>query len=300
MELEDGGRIDVDRPADPLVATRPSTQLKDESTLTLATEPPLGYHRLRARWPGGEATTALIVTPAFLGLPGPARRRSRLGTGHPALQRPLARVVGHRRPRGPARLSSPGPGPTSAPTSCWSTRSRRPSRVAPMEPSPYLPSSRAFVNPIYLRVDDDPRVRRPPARGPERRSRRWRATYTASSTTSTRSTGTPHGQRRRRHCVWCTPYPEARSENGTTAATSSGRAPSLRDFATWCALSELHGPDWHEWPEELQAPGSRAGRGLSRQPPGRRGLLQLAPVGPRRAARRRADVPLSTPACGSA
>ena len=28
--------------------------------------------------------------------------------------------------------------------------------VAPMEPSPYLPTSRRFVNPIYIRVEDVP------------------------------------------------------------------------------------------------------------------------------------------------
>src|SRR5665811_2573737 len=30
--------------------------------------------------------------------------------------------------------------------------------VAPMEPSPYLPTSRRFVNPIYIRVEDIPEM----------------------------------------------------------------------------------------------------------------------------------------------
>jgi 4-alpha-glucanotransferase len=31
---------------------------------------------------------------------------------------------------------------------------------------------------------------------------------------------------------------------------------SLRDFATWCALSVQHGPGWNTWPEQLQDPAS--------------------------------------------
>ena len=33
---------------------------------------------------------------------------------------------------------------------------------------------------------------------------------------------------------------------------------SLDDFAIWCALAEQHGPDWHRWPEELAHPASPA------------------------------------------
>ena len=28
----------------------------------------------------------------------------------------------------------------------------------------------------------------------------------------------------------------------------------LEDFATWCALSEAHGADWHTWPAPLRHP----------------------------------------------
>jgi 4-alpha-glucanotransferase len=34
----------------------------------------------------------------------------------------------------------------------------------------------------------------------------------------------------------------------------------LDDFATWCALAHVHGPDWHTWPAELRAPDSPAVR----------------------------------------
>ena len=43
--------------------------------------------------------------------------------------------------------------------------------VPPMEPSPYLPSTRRFFNPLYLRLERIPGVRRPATR-PARRGRR--------------------------------------------------------------------------------------------------------------------------------
>ena len=33
---------------------------------------------------------------------------------------------------------------------------------------------------------------------------------------------------------------------------------ALRDFAVWSALSEIHGTDWRQWPEELRDPRSTA------------------------------------------
>ena len=44
----------------------------------------------------------------------------------------------------------------SAPTSSSSTRCTRRRPVPPMAPSPYLPVTRRFANPIYLRVEDVP------------------------------------------------------------------------------------------------------------------------------------------------
>lgn len=32
---------------------------------------------------------------------------------------------------------------------------------------------------------------------------------------------------------------------------------ALEDHALWCALAEVHGPDWHAWPEALRDPAPR-------------------------------------------
>ena len=59
--------------------------------------------------------------------------------------------------------------------------------VPPMEPSPYLPTTRRFVNPLYIRVEDIPEIGyvsrgRAPAAGVARRRRPRRSTPTTSST----------------------------------------------------------------------------------------------------------------------
>ena len=42
------------------------------------------------------------------------------------------------------------------------------------------------------------------------------------------------------------------------AAFRERQGRSLDDFATWCALAEKHGADWHDWPDELRHPASPA------------------------------------------
>ena len=226
--------------------------LKDESALALAADAPLGYHRLRACWPGGEASTALIVTPEFLGFPErlgddrvwglatqlySVRSRESWGIGDLADLRALATWSGSELGADYLLVN-----PLSAAEP-----------VPPMEPSPYLPSSRAYVNPVYLRVHDIPEYDDLPAADRSKiealesdvhsklddldlidRDTAWSAKVAALRLLH----AVPRGSRRERA------YREYVDQEGT----------ALRDFATWCALSEVHGPDWHEWPTELGHP----------------------------------------------
>jgi 4-alpha-glucanotransferase len=112
--------------------------------------------------------------------------------------------------------------------------------VPSVQPSPYSPSSRRFANPIYLSVEDteayrraDPGVRarvdalRLPADG-ERidYDEVWRA--------------------KREALDLLFPYAEPVGDLDAT----------LRDFATFCALAEVHGHYWQAWPEALRRPDS--------------------------------------------
>ncbi|HET9518204.1 MAG TPA: 4-alpha-glucanotransferase, partial [Actinoplanes sp.] len=114
----------------------------------------------------------------------------------------------------------------------------------PVPASPYSPSSRRFANPLYLRVADtheyamaDPALRaevdalRPtePADGLIDYTAVWQAKRAALQ------------------LLWPLAGP-----------IDLDADPGLRDFATFCALAEVHGPHWPSWPPELRRPDSPA------------------------------------------
>lgn len=107
----------------------------------------------------------------------------------------------------------------------------------PQEPSPYLPATRRFLHPLYLRVDDVPdELRADVAALRERstidRDAAWRAKRAALEAA----------------------FRTVDDDGGRFAEWRSAVGRPLQDWATWCALADEHGPDWHAWPEELQHP----------------------------------------------
>ncbi|MFB9907027.1 4-alpha-glucanotransferase [Allokutzneria oryzae] len=113
-----------------------------------------------------------------------------------------------------------------------------PNLTKPVEPSPYSPSSRQFVNPLYLRVEHTDAY----ARADE---------ATRARVDALRA---PNGDRIDYDEVW-------RAKRGALEllwpfAEVAEPDAALRDFATFCALAEEHGPRWREWPEELRHPRS--------------------------------------------
>jgi 4-alpha-glucanotransferase len=91
----------------------------------------------------------------------------------------------------------------------------------PVQRSPYSPSSRRFANPLYLRV---PGV--------------------AAET----------GPLIDYDAVWSAKL-AALERLWSGQASVPELDPDLRDFATFCALAERHGPDWRKWPAGLRHPG---------------------------------------------
>ena len=155
VELEDGSarRCDqVDHWVEPWDVD--GTRI-GEATFTTPTDLPLGYHVLRARSGSSEARTHLIVTPGWLGLPERAAAGRSWG---------FATQLYSVRSRGSWGL---GDLTDLTDLAVWSAADLGADYVlanplhaaeplAPMEPSPYLPSTRRFFNPIYLRVERIP------------------------------------------------------------------------------------------------------------------------------------------------
>ena len=226
---------------------------------------PLGWHVLHAQsgegtGAGGRAASAsLVITPARLDNPLGDQRAWGLmaqlysvrstrswGIGDFADLADLAAIAGAQYGAGfvlvnPLHAAAPAP---------------------PVEPSPYLPTSRRFFHPIYLRVEDVPEyaylaaddraridalaVRMHEANSdPDRLDRD--ATYAAKLEALT--------------LIYAVSRRAAREQQFAAFRARGGEA--LQDFALWCALTEKFAPDAPEW--DVQPSGPRSAFALDQK-----------------------------------
>ncbi|GAA3229556.1 4-alpha-glucanotransferase [Actinocorallia longicatena] len=120
------------------------------------------------------------------------------------------------------------------------------SPVSPIEPSPYLPVSRRYTSPLYLRVSALPEFDAHPDR--------WTFLGRLESIDTLD-----------RDRVWKVKDEILRALFALFTPDNSYRAyrrregSALTGFATWCALAELYGADWRGWPSH-EPGGARAER----------------------------------------
>jgi 4-alpha-glucanotransferase len=123
----------------------------------------------------------------------------------------------------------------------------------PTEPSPYNPSTRVFRNPLYLRVGDVPELAALDPAG------RARVEGLAGA-----GRGLLDRDRIDRPAVYQLKDTALRLAHGALARLPERRAglaayraatPSLERFATFCALQQVHGQDWRDWPAAYRHPG---------------------------------------------
>ncbi|GAA1749082.1 4-alpha-glucanotransferase [Aeromicrobium alkaliterrae] len=114
----------------------------------------------------------------------------------------------------------------------------------PLVRSPYSPASRRFASPLYLRVTATQAFASAPA---DLRDR------VAALAPEPGADLIDHDE------VWDAKRAalELLWEHGTDRTTPE-QEPELRAFATWAALTEVHGADWRSWPDELRDPSSPA------------------------------------------
>ncbi|MGH3764849.1 MAG: 4-alpha-glucanotransferase [Pseudonocardiaceae bacterium] len=110
--------------------------------------------------------------------------------------------------------------------------------ISPVQPSPYSPSSRRFINPLYLSISDIAGYRRAdPALRAEVDALRVRS-----------------GDRIDYDAVWQAKRAALELLWQAEGAPHPAMPTGLRDFATFCALAERHGPRWSSWPAGLRHP----------------------------------------------
>ncbi len=127
--------------------------------------------------------------------------------------------------------------------------------LPPVSPSPYLPMTRRQVSPLYLRIEDIAEYAGLSAGGRARVEALAVPLRTASTTAALID----------RDAVWTAkrtalelirPVPLSASRQAELDAFAERDRRATQDWATWCAIAEVHGPDWRSWPSALTDPGS--------------------------------------------
>ncbi|WP_024288903.1 4-alpha-glucanotransferase [Cellulomonas sp. KRMCY2] len=125
--------------------------------------------------------------------------------------------------------------------------------IVPITPSPYLPSTRRFVSPLYLRVEDIPETGYLPVA--ERSLVEWQAEVARPLSTGAGPID--------RDAVWSAKRvalevvfaaPRSAARQAAFVAFRAHQGPGLEDFATWCALAEHY--EGRPWPAEADDRGS--------------------------------------------
>jgi 4-alpha-glucanotransferase len=127
----------------------------------------------------------------------------------------------------------------------------------PLSNSPYLPMTRRYVSPLYLRIEDIPEYQR------LTRDQRQQSAVLAGPLRA--ASRTPElidrdavwaAKRQVLEMIFATGMAAEREAEYLEYASRQGRA--LTDWAAWCALAEIHGADWRRWPADLADPGRAA------------------------------------------
>jgi len=268
IELEDGGRLQLEQEDRWVEPHAVDGQLLGEASFRLPADLPLGWHELCAVLPdpsggtggGPQVRRPLVVTPTALPLP-PVLRDSRAWGFMTQLYSVRSRL-------------SWGLGDLAdlAELATWSARDlgagfvlvnplHAAEPVAPMEASPYLPTTRRFVNPVYLRVEDIREVGYMPST--DRALVEWQSE-------SMRALDDDPGELDR-DAVWESKraaletvfvQPRTYARQAAFEGFCRREGAGLVDFATWCALAERYGLPMTQWPEHARDPGSESVRQL--------------------------------------
>jgi 4-alpha-glucanotransferase len=216
------------------------------ATFQLPGDLPLGWHTLHASGPGGDARCVVVVTPDRLELPAhleaqrawgfmaqlySVRSKASWGVGDLADLAEITRLAGNRCGADFVLIN-----PLHAAEV-----------IAPMSPSPYLPTTRRFVNPLYIRPED---VRETAYLSAADRSLvEWAGEPVRTSSDDTGPVDRDAAWAAKKSAlevVFAAPRSAARQDAFDRFRADMGEG--LESFALWCALCEKYGQP-REWPE---------------------------------------------------
>lgn len=123
----------------------------------------------------------------------------------------------------------------------------------PLETSPYLPTTRRFVNPLYLRVEDVPEVALLGESDREELARTAAGFAAVNADPELIDRDTAYAEKLRILEGLFT-VPRSPERQGDFEEFRAEQGPGLVDFATWCALTEELEPDDPRWTDEASGP----------------------------------------------
>ncbi|MCU0294666.1 MAG: 4-alpha-glucanotransferase [Candidatus Nanopelagicales bacterium] len=243
VELEEGGRR-YDLPCEPVETHKSGDVRLTESRILLPPDLPMGWHRLWIQQEDAERfDNALVVAPRRL----PETPR---GWGL-AVQLYSVRS---------SRSWGLGDLEDLADVGVWAADElgadfvlvnplHAAALVDPMENSPYLPATRRFGHPIYIR----------PEKVEEHAYLSREDTEFVAGVAQLLRAGNSSGELLDRDSVWrgkraalekIFEVPRSPARKVAFASFLAEEGEDLQAYARWCALAEEFGPRWDEWPEE--------------------------------------------------
>jgi 4-alpha-glucanotransferase len=247
ITLEDGSRRELEWPRVPVEELVVDGTLTARTLVRIPSDLPLGWHRLEVQGGGQRADTVLVVTPARLTTAAElARRRAwglmaqlysvrssrSWGIGDLSDLADLAALSGADHGAGfilinPLHAAEP---------------------VPPLEPSPYLPTTRRFFNPLYIRVQDVPEYGYLPDKERTQVEDSARALSAANRSAELLDRDATYAAKLAAlEQIFAVPRSIAREQQFERFCELEG--PGLHNFALWCALAEkipAGAPQWQQ------------------------------------------------------
>lgn len=242
LALEDGTAYAGDLRAN--LRVHKDADFGEQLELTLPDDLPIGYHTLNVQVGGVQRRATVIVAPPRIELPEAVRQRQRWGwmTQMYSVRSAdswgvgdygdLKRLVADAGEKSHADFMLINPIHAGAP-------------VPPLQPSPYLPESRRFLNVTYIRPQDIPEY----AALDDTARAQVEALHAsvAEANDSAEPMDINASWDAKRQALWLI-FSAPRSEERETAFAEFKRAagPDLDAFATWCLAFEVWGAPWEE------------------------------------------------------
>lgn len=242
LALEDGTAYAGDLRAN--LRVHKDADFGEQLELTLPDDLPIGYHALNVQVGGVQRRATVIVAPPRIELPEAVRQRQRWGwmTQMYSVRSAdswgvgdygdLKRLVGDAGEKSHADFMLINPIHAGAP-------------VPPLQPSPYLPESRRFLNVTYIRPQDIPEYAA--LDDATRAQVEELHASVAEANDSAEPMDINASWDAKRQALWLI-FSAPRSEERETAFAEFKRAagPDLDAFATWCLAFEVWGAPWEE------------------------------------------------------